>query len=229
MLQAKRKITKKELKKDPLLESLSQSKSFYNSKKSIINKVGLILVLAIIVSIIISKRIQSNHHSAEEAFGKALISMTSGDEDNGILQLELLIDSYSGTDAAQRSAFLLGKRYYEKGDLLTSTSYLDEYLEEPENQFHDNALFLKASIEKESGNINQYEQLIQSAIKKANNQVEKDYYRISLAHHYMNTLNFTNAKDIAAEIHENYERRSNLFNQADEILGRLQVIKTEVQ
>ena len=124
MLKARKRITKKEIKHDPFLESIYQTKEYFEKNVKIITRAGIGLVAVLIVVFIFNKNLNAERNASEVALGKAIVNLGIGDRDNGLLQLELLIDDYSGSDAAQRGSFMLARLFYEQKDFLTAESYL---------------------------------------------------------------------------------------------------------
>ena len=104
----------------------------------------------------------------------AFVNLSSGDRDNGHLQLELIIDDYAGTKAARHSKFMLARLYYEQKDYLTAKLYLLDFLDDPTDEFHVGALILMADIEKFNGNSDGEEKYIKQSMKYASSKSDKD-------------------------------------------------------
>ncbi len=229
MLKAKKKITKKEMKKDPFLESIYHTKEYIEANRSIITKVGGGVFVAILAMILFYNNLQEKKIGSEEALGKAMVSLSIGDRDNGILQLQLLTDDYSGTSAAQQGTFMLAKLFYEDNDLLTAESYLNDFLNDATDEFHAGALAIRSDILKSEDDLVAFESTVKKGIKVAQSEEEKDHFRLKLAALYMETNRYSEAKEIAEPIRETYERRSELYNKADEILGHLHIVFSDEQ
>ena len=157
------------------------------------------------------------------------MNLSIGDRDNGLLQLELLVDDYSGSEAAQRSLFMLARLYYEQKDYLTAESNLQNFLDDPTEEFHAGALMMMADIEKINGYTESIADHIKQAIQYALNEPEKDKYSMVLAEHYINIGNYKDALELAESIHEKYDKRSDLHSRAQEILGRLHTVVSDEQ
>jgi hypothetical protein len=97
MLKARKRITKKEIKHDPFLESIYQTKEYFEKNVKTITRAGIGLVAVLIVVFIFNKNLNAERNASEVALGKAIVNLGIGDRDNGLLQLELLIDDYSGS------------------------------------------------------------------------------------------------------------------------------------
>ena len=229
MLKARKKITKKEIKHDPFLETVSQVKEYVEKNQKLITRVGIGVVAIIIIGMIMNKNIASEKDASETALGKAFVSLGTGDKDNGLLQLELLVDDYTGSEAAQRGLFMLARINYEQKDYLTAQSYLQDFLDDPTEEFHAGALLLMADLEKMNGNANAVAGYLNQAIKQATNVPEKDKYTIALADHYIHTGEYKEAQLLAESIIDKYPNSSELKNKAEEIIGYLHTVFSDEQ
>jgi len=138
----KRKINKKDLKKDPLLDSLMNAQSFYEgNKNSIIYAVAGALVIVLIIMWGTSI-MEETEMEATTLLGKAQIEYDQFNYSKSRDFLNVLKEGYSGTDAAEQGNFLLAnlnfneKRFeearvlfedftgsYSGNDLLLSSGY----------------------------------------------------------------------------------------------------------
>ena len=229
MLKARKKITKKEIKHDPFLESIYQAKEYYEKNKQLIIRIGVGIVAVVVIVFILNKNSKAEKEASEAALGKAFVNLSIGDRDNGLLQLELIIDDYAGTKAARHSKFMLARLYYEQKDYLTAKLYLLDFLDDPTDEFHVGALILMADIEKFNGNSDGEEKYIKQSMKYASSKSDKDKYSITLAEYYMNERNYKDALELAESIHEKYDKRSDLYSRAQEILGHLHTVASDEQ
>ena len=229
MLKARKKITKKEIKHDPFLESIYKAKEYFEENKQLINRIGVGIVAVVVIVLILNKNSKAEKEASEAALGKAFVNLSIGDRDNGLLQLELLVDDYSGSEAAQRGLFMLARLYYEQKDYLTAESNLQDFLDDLTEEFHAGALMMMADIEKINGYTESIADNIKKAIKYALNEPEKDKYSMVLAEHYINIRNYKDALELAESIHEKYDKRSDLHSRAQEILGRLHTVVSDEQ
>ena len=229
MLKARKKITKKEIKHDPFLESIYKTKEYFEENKQLITRIGVGIVAVVVIVFMLNKNSKAEKEASEAALGKAFVNLSIGDRDNGLLQLELLVDDYSGSEAAQRSLFMLARLYYEQKDYLTAESNLQDFLDDPTEEFHAGALMMMADIEKINGYTESIADNIKQAIKYALNEPEKDKYSMVLAEHNINIGNYKDALELAESIHEKYDKRSDLYSRAQEILGHLHTVASDEQ
>lgn len=229
MLKARKRITKKEIKHDPFLESIYQTKEYFEKNVKTITRAGIGLVAVLIVVFILNKNLNAERNDSEAALGKAIVNLGIGDRDNGLLQLELLIDDYSGSDAAQRGSFMLARLFYEQKDFLTAESYLLDFLDDPTKEFHTGALMMMAELEKINGNTSSEEDYLKEAIKNASTDSEKDKFSLVLAEHFMRSGNYVDARELSESIYNKYDKNSNLYNKSEEILGHLHTFSSDEQ
>lgn len=229
MIKARKHITKKEIAHDPFLESINTVKKYFDENKNFISRVSLGFVALIVVGMLFNNNFTSKRETSESALGMAFVNLSSGDRDNGLLQLELIIDDYAGTKAARHSKFMLARLYYEQKNYLTAKLYLLDFLDDPTDEFHVGALILMADIEKFNGNSDGEEKYIKQSMKYASSKLDKDKYSITLAEYYMNEGNIQDALALVVPIIEKYERRSDLYNKAQEILGHLHTVSSDEQ
>ena len=94
MLKPKKKLTKKELKHDPLLDTLEKGKEFYeeNSKQIM---TGVVAFLAIIVLAWgWMNSMEATKNEAMLADTKATLAVMGGIDDNVLAELERVVDEY---------------------------------------------------------------------------------------------------------------------------------------
>ena len=132
MLKPKRKITRKEIKKDPFLESIDKLENNFeqNKKTYLIIAIGLIASI-LVINILLNKQSQKNIDSNSD-LGMALVAFDNEDYDNAKFQFETIVSEYSGTNSSNVANYYLGKISFENDDLDKSKTYLNAYLKDPE-------------------------------------------------------------------------------------------------
>lgn len=129
MLKPGRKILRKEIKKDPLLDYLQKIENgFEENRKTIIN------VLIIFIAIIITGSLYVNNQSdieleSSSAFGAALVAYSNSDYDNAKFQFESISSNYEGTENEIFSNYYLGKIAYELGKFDEAKFLLNDFLD----------------------------------------------------------------------------------------------------
>ena len=100
MLKPQRKITRKEIKRDPFLETIDKIEyNFEQNKKTYLNiALGLIAVI-ISVNVLLNKQGQKDIDS-NSALGIALVAFDNQDYENAKFQFETIVSDFSGTNSS---------------------------------------------------------------------------------------------------------------------------------
>jgi len=132
MLKPQRKITRKEIKRDPFLETIDKIEyNFEQNKKTYLNiALGLIAVI-ISVNVLLNKQGQKDIDS-NSALGIALVAFDNEDYENAKFQFETILSDFSGTNSSNIANYYLGKISFENNELIKTESYLNEYLNNSE-------------------------------------------------------------------------------------------------
>ena len=132
MLKPQRKITRKEIKRDPFLETIDKIEyNFEQNKKTYLNiALGLIAVI-ISVNVLLNKQGQKDIDS-NSALGIALVAFDNQDYENAKFQFETIVSDFSGTNSSNIANYYLGKISFENNELIKAESYLNEYLNNSE-------------------------------------------------------------------------------------------------
>ena len=132
MLKPQRKITRKEIKRDPFLETIDKIEyNFEQNKKTYLNiALGLIAVI-ISVNVLLNKHSQKDIDS-NSALGIALVAFDNEDYENAKFQFETILSDFSGTNSSNIANYYLGKISFENNGLIKAESYLNEYLNNSE-------------------------------------------------------------------------------------------------
>jgi len=137
MLQGRRKITHKELKKDKLVTTYFQVRSWFDNpenRKKLGMAAGIVVVLVIAVFIYFSNKKTKN----EEAETKlsAIISLyqqgkfneaINGDPAAGMTGLNEIVANYGSTNAGQTAKFFLANCLYSIKDYDNALKYYEDY------------------------------------------------------------------------------------------------------
>jgi tetratricopeptide (TPR) repeat protein len=105
---------KQEMREDPVLEGIYKAREFAVSHAN-----QLVIALAVVVTIVMATvgysyvRNQSLE-KAQDAFGRAMIAYSAGEQDKAIQALSLVVDNHRQTPHAGYSAYLLGNLYLER-------------------------------------------------------------------------------------------------------------------
>ena len=129
MLKPSRKILRKEIKKDPFLETFEKLENGFAENRKIISNVLIFFVAIIIVGSIFINNQNQTELEASSAFGAALVAYSNLDFDNAKFQFESISSSYQGTESEVLSKYYLGKIAYELGNFNEAKILLNYFLD----------------------------------------------------------------------------------------------------
>ena len=128
MLKPQRKITRKEIKRDPFLETIDKIEYNFEQNKKTYLYIALGLIAVIIsVNVLLNKQGQKDIDS-NSALGIALVAFDNEDYENAKFQFETILSDFSGTTSSNIANYYLGKISFENNGLIKAESYLNEYL-----------------------------------------------------------------------------------------------------
>ena len=132
MLKPQRKITRKEIKRDPFLETVDKIEYNFEQNKKTYLYIALGLIAVIIgVNVLLNKQVQKDIDS-NSALGMALVAFDNEDYENAKFQFESILSDFSGTNSSNIANYYLGKISFENNELIKAESYLNEYLNNSE-------------------------------------------------------------------------------------------------
>ena len=132
MLKPQRKITRKEIKRDPFLEPIDKIEYNFEQNKKTYLKIALgIIAVIIFVNFLLNKQSQKDFDS-NSALGIALVAFDNEDYENAKFQFETILLDFSGTNSSNIANYYLGKISFENNELIKAESYLNEYLNNSE-------------------------------------------------------------------------------------------------
>ncbi|MBN1782106.1 tetratricopeptide repeat protein [bacterium] len=128
MLKARKKISRREIKEDPLVTAYVRVQKVLQRFSRQIN-IGLVAV-AVIVTIVIFDNAgrKNNEKSAESAIAQPEQVYLSRNYERAIQELMPVTQEYAGTSAAGRAVFYLANAYYEIGQFDDASTYYAMYL-----------------------------------------------------------------------------------------------------
>jgi tetratricopeptide (TPR) repeat protein len=149
MLRKHKKITKKELKKDPLVLFAAQVMDFIKAEWVKIASTILAVVLVVAISLFI---VQGKKKGEMNAYDAAITALqNNAPEANDLLRK--VVEKYGGTSSAAEALIQLGNRYFQQKDIKKSeecyTEFIKKYAKDPVSGF--NAYNNLGSVYEEKG------------------------------------------------------------------------------
>jgi tetratricopeptide (TPR) repeat protein len=128
MLKARKKITKREIKEDPLVTFYVRTQKFLQKHSKQFN-IGLLVVVVIATFIVLDTRSKrAGNKRAESSIVTAEQIYFSRNFDRAITELQAVIQANPGTVSAGRSVFYMANCYYEKGEYADAMQFYQQYL-----------------------------------------------------------------------------------------------------
>jgi len=228
MLKPRKKITRKELKKDPFLETVYKTSEHFRKHQKRYIRLGVGGLVVILLLIVVIRNQQQKSEQAEAALGKALVEFDQGDIDNAVLQLETILDDYGSTRSGNLARYFLGRYYFHAGDYQTAKTYLQEFTDgSTQKLVLGGAYHMLASIYVEEGDWNAALRAYDKAIKNAISETEAQEYELAKADFLLARQEITAAQEIVDRVLAEAPKRTPLHDQAAELAGRLLVYNSD--
>ena len=128
MLKPKRKITRKEIKKDPLLETIDSIEAKFEKNKKTYGSVAILVFLVVIVGYIFTNKQNQNEIESNSALGVAMVAYSNMDYENAKFQFENIRYNFANTNSSNSSSYFLGKIAYENSDFINASLHLNDFL-----------------------------------------------------------------------------------------------------
>lgn len=130
MLKPRKKITRKELKRDPLMEFIYRLRQFWiQYRKSLSRYSGLALIAVVLVVLVLRWRGTQNEKAAS-AVGIAFIEFAQGNYHTVIAQLSGSVEEYSGLKSFGNGLFLLARSELMVGDTSAAERHFRRYIDD---------------------------------------------------------------------------------------------------
>ena len=227
MLKPRRKIIKKELKKDPYIEFLSKAKNNVDENKILYTRLALGTVAIIAALLFFRNNLQKTKDAGAESLGKAIVTLASGDLDNATLQFEFVADEYDNNEAGTLAKYYLARAHFNDKDYLAAYSYLNEIVGAnfKLDQFPVSIYKMLGFIALEDGDqiaaINYYEQ----ALDKSNILQQEHIITLDLADVLLKMDDFSRSQELVQKVLDEAAPRSPVNRRAEELIGRIKFAK----
>ena len=133
MLKPSRKILRKEIKKDPFLETVEKIENGFEENRKTILNVLFFFVAVTVIGLIYNNNQNEIELESISAFGTALVAYSNADYDNAKFQFESISSNYQGTESEIFSNYYLGRIAYELGNFNEAKLLLNDFLNNTEN------------------------------------------------------------------------------------------------
>jgi outer membrane protein assembly factor BamD (BamD/ComL family) len=225
MLKPKKRITKQEIERDPVLEKTMELEKFIRQNSKTLAIAAGAVALVIIVAIFMIKANKQKSLDASGKLGLAQISYQRGDVDDATLRLEELVEDFNGTESAGAGLMMLGQIHIEKGDYETAATYYADYVGNYDDDLGKASAYKALGVCAESkGNWEEAVDYYKKAIKAAKYKFQKQLAQISLIKANIELKNFEAAQKVLAELQE-ADTDQNISAQVDMLSAKLAVLE----
>ena len=226
MLKPTKKITKKEIKRDPLLETTYKVKTYLDDNQANIIKAAVAVAAVIIIAIVLIGRSQKAADDAQTSFGKALVAYAQQDFTNAILQFESVADNFSGDDNGVMANYYLGKIYYDQGNFADAMSVLEKFVKTSSvDLLLTNAYAMIGAIQLGNGDKNAALKSLKNAVDTASDANTKAEQELNLASLLIDLGNQKDADMIIERLLNDESISGTIKNKVEELSGKLIVMK----
>ena len=222
MLKPKKKLTKKEIQRDPFLESMDKAQShFEHHRANYFKGVVGIIVLFIAFNVFSDKR-SGRNDEANAALGKALVALEQGDTKNAQFQLESILSEYSGSKSAEIAGYHIGKIMYVSEDYKGAEIHLLQYLNDHTvDMLIPSTAIMLAGISERNGDTVAALSYFDTGMNWSKGKHDKRILNLEKAKLNYKQGNIENAKHIVGEILSEKDLTPVQKNIAEELLGKI--------
>ena len=222
MLRPKKKITKKEIKRDPFLETVDQAQAHIEENRSKYLQVGIGIVALIIGLNVISNNSNIRKSKASSSLGDALLTMDLNDPITAKFQLETVINEYENTTSASLAKYYLGKMSYDNSDNVNAEKYLSSYLNDnPKGFLAPSASIILADIFIDEEDFETGIVLLDNCIKNTKSIKDLRKLKIRKAEYHLHNGQKTEAKLIIERLLLEEDLSSMDKQLSQEIMGKI--------
>ena len=223
MLKPKRKITSKELKKDPLLESIYSIKQHFDEKKPQYLKIGLSVVVVFLIGFLYNSNSVTNENEADYGLSIGMVYLNQGDYQNAIMQFQQIVDEYSNTNSGYDASFHIGKIHFERGNYDLALPHFERYASGSKNNFILSSAYESlSSIYEDKNNFDDAISYQKKSINKSISELGNAYSKLRLAKLYILNNDKVKAIKIMDEVIENHEDNFEIKKEYDFLYGLME-------
>ena len=224
MLKPRRKIIKKELKKDPYIDFLSRTKNNVDENKKLYTRLMLGTVVIIVALLFFRNNLQNSKDAGAESLGKALVTLASGDLDNASLQFEFIADEYDNNEAGTLAKYYLARAHFNDKDYLAAYSYLNQIADENFKlaQFPVSIYKMLGFIALEDGDQAAAMDYYEQALEKSKIVQQEQSITLDLADVLLKMGDFGRSLELVQKVLDEADPRTPVNNRAEELIGRIE-------
>ena len=222
MLKPKKNIAKKEIQRDPFLESVDKAQAHLESNKKKYTNIGLAVLAVLVGYNVLSNKQTSTSAKASAELGIAMTSLDKGDTTTAEFQLETIYNDYSGTQSAVDAGYFAGKINYDKNKYDLAKPQIANYIKNSKDKFmFAPAILVLSSIARFEGNNDKALNYINEGIEKCSLNNDINLLKIHKANILIDIGDRAAARSIIDQILEEEDISIVDKQLAEKILGKL--------
>lgn len=225
MLKPKRKTFRKEMERDPFLDSLLSAKSFIDQNKKRYIKIFGFGITAMLVFLLYLQNQVSNQDAAESLLSKGMMYLEQGDEQNAMIHFQNLVDEYGSTSAGETAGYYIGRIHFDQSEFELAQPYFENFISDGKNRLlKGTASQVLANIYLKKGELVKAIDYQKKAVKNAFSDVESANASIRLAKLYKNNGKIEEAAKILNGLLDEHKSNFEVHQRIDEALGQTGII-----
>ena len=222
MLKPKKAITKKEIQKDPLLETIDQFQAKVEKNKRLYTNIALGLIAVVLISTFLVRNNRINNNEADTALGIALISLDKDDYTTASFQLENIINDFESTTSADLASFYLAKIKYNNNEMDLAQKHIETYLgSKSKDVLHEASSKLLADIYYKKNELQFAINVLDKSLKNCSNPFNCRSLKLKKVFYLIAQGNKEAANKLLLEFNDVKDLDSGQKQKAEELMGRL--------
>ena len=222
MLKPKKAITKKEIQKDPLLETIDQFQAKVEKNKRFYTNIVLGLIAVVLIFTFLVRNNRINNKEADTALGIALISLDKDDYTTASFQLENVINDFESTTSANLASFYLAKIKYNNGEMDLAEKHIETYLESKSKDiFHEPSSKLLADIHFKRNDLKSAINILDESLKHCSNLFNCRSLKLKKVFYLIVQDNNEAANKLLLEFKDLKDLDAGQKQKAEELMGRI--------
>jgi len=222
MLRPKKNITKRDIQRDPFLESVDQAQAHLEDNRSLYFKIGSAVLILIVAFNILSNKNNQQIQKASASLGEALITLDRDDKTTAKFQLETVLNNYNKTPSSAAATYFLGKMMYDSGQFEEAKTYLESYAKEsPKGFLLAPTCIMLSDISLKENNLDDAVSFLDKGINYASSDKDIRLLKLRKASIELNRGNSDIAKSIVQDVLLDEKTTSWNKQIAQEIVGRI--------
>ena len=220
MLKPKRKITRKEIEKDPFLEGVFSLKQHLDNKKQQYFKIGAVVIAVVLITFFVNRNSVTNQNDADYGVGIGMVYLNKGDYQNAIMQFQQIVGGGGGGGAGYNATFYIGKIHFDRGNYDLALPHFERFISGSNNDFIlSSAYELLSAIYESKDKLNEAISYQKKSINKSISKLGSSFSKLRLAKLYILNKNKELAVKYMNEVIDVHEDNFEIKKEYDFLYG----------